>query len=97
MSKGYWVVEVDVTDPDAYKLYTDQVRPYLDRVGGRFIVRGGASERVEGTGRPRLVVVEFASYEAALTAYSSDEYQAMVKLRQAGAMADFAVVEGFDG
>ena len=97
MSKGYWVVEVEVSDPDAYKRYTDQVRPFLTRIGGRFIVRGGTHERVEGSGKPRLVVIEFASYEAALAAYRSEEYQAMVKLRQVGATADFAVVEGFDG
>jgi uncharacterized protein (DUF1330 family) len=85
---------VSVEDPDLYREYTDQVRPYLGRAGGRFIVRGGQSENREGDGRPRNVVVEFESYAAARAAYEATEYQNLVKLRQRATEADFVIVEG---
>ena len=62
MAKGYWIVEVEIFDADAYAAYTAAVRPFLAREGGRFVVRGGHFEQVEGEGRKRRVVVEFASY-----------------------------------
>lgn len=97
MAKGYWIVGVDVSDPEQYKAYQDFVRPYLAATGGRFTVRGGPQEVVEGKSNARTVVIEFESYEAAQRAYHSVEYQSGRELRRAASLADFVIVEGFDG
>lgn len=97
MPKGYWVCDLEVTDPEAYKAYQAFVRPFIATNGGRFLVRGGAQTVVEGEVRPRSIVIEFASYQHALDVYRSDEYQQGMKLRLGCAKADIAIVEGFDG
>lgn len=94
MAKGYWVVRIDVIDPEQFKRYSAFVTPFVAAHGGAFLVRDGRHAVPEGTARQRSVVVEFPSYEAALTAYDSAEYQAGMALRQDAAIVDFVVVEG---
>ena len=96
MAKGYWVVRVDVIDPEQYKTYQAFVGPFLETHGGRFLVRGGRHAVPEGSARQRTVVVEFPSYEAALKAYDSSEYQGGIALRRDAGMLDFVIVEGFE-
>jgi len=69
----------------------------LGRFGGRFLVRGGTHEIVEGRVRSRTVVLEFPSYEAALACYRGPEYQAAKRLRDGKAEFDLVIVEGHDG
>ena len=95
--KGYWIVQMDVSDPEGYKPYMAAAPPVVGRFGGRFLVRGGNREITEGRARSRGVVLEFPSYEAALTCYHSPEYQAAKKLRDGKAEFDLVVVEGYDG
>lgn len=97
MAKGYWVVNLEVTDLEIYKQYQAFVRPFLAANDGRFLVRGGQTSIVEGTVLPRVVVVEFPSYEQAVRAYHSPDYQEGMKIRLAASSANFAIVEGFDG
>ena len=55
MAKGYWIVSVDVSNPESYKLYLAEKRVmHSARYGARFLIRGGKREVVEGTGRPQL-------------------------------------------
>jgi uncharacterized protein (DUF1330 family) len=96
MAKGYWIVNVDVTDPDQYAKYQAFVRPFLADNSGTFFVRGGRHEVVEGTSRSRQVVIEFPSYEQALAAYRSPEYQDGMKLRAAASAANFVIAEGLE-
>lgn len=96
MAKGYWVVRVDVTDPQAYKSYAAFVGPFLAANGGRFLIRGGQYTVPEGTARARTVVVEFASYAAAQAAYSSAEYEAGKAIRLPAGIVDFVIVEGLE-
>ncbi len=95
--KGYWIVQMDVSDPEGYKPYMAAAPPVVGRFGGRFLVRGGNREITEGRARSRGVVLEFPSYDAALTCYHSPEYQAAKKLRDGKAEFDLVVVEGYDG
>src|SRR5262252_1391688 len=74
--KGYWIGHVDVTDPEGYKTYVAANAEPFGKFGGRFLVRGGAREVVEGKVRARTVVLEFPSYDAALACYRSPDYQA---------------------
>lgn len=97
MAKGYWFGNLDVKDADRYGAYQRFVRPFLAANGGRFLIRGGQHEVVEGEVRSRIIVVEFPTYADALRVYRSAEYQDGMKLRLDVAVIDLAIVEGFDG
>lgn len=97
MPKGYWIACVDVTNEEAYKPYTVANGPIFKKFGGRFVVRGGPCEVLEGTARARNVVIEFPDYATALACYRSPEYQENMKIRQANAVTDLIVIEGYDG
>ena len=95
--KGYWIGHVDITDPEGYKAYmAANARPF-GMFGGRFLVRGGTREVVDGQARGRTVVLEFPSFEAALACYRSPEYQAAKRLRDGKGELDLIIVEGYDG
>jgi uncharacterized protein (DUF1330 family) len=97
MAKGYWVVRVDVHDPDAYQRYVAANGPAFAKFGARFLVRAGRSETLEGSSRSRNVVIEFPSFETALACWHSPEYQEVIKLRRDASTADLLVIEGYDG
>jgi uncharacterized protein (DUF1330 family) len=97
MAKGYWVVRVDVHDPEAYKKYVAANGPAFAKFGARFLVRAGRSETLEGSSRSRNVVIEFPSFETALACWHSPEYQEVIKLRRDASTADLLVIEGYDG
>ena len=65
--KGYLIVEAKVSDPEAYEIYKSLAQAAIAQYGGRYLVRGGAVEILEGnwTKLPRLVIVEFESVEQA--------------------------------
>ena len=96
MPKGYLIAQVDVTDADNYSIYANAISATLEPFGGRFLVRAGRSDQVEGEMRERLVVIEFEDYETAVEFYRSADYQEIIPLRTAGAAADIVIVEGIE-
>lgn len=94
MPKGYIIAHVTVTDPEAYKEYVIKDTPILEGLGGRFVIRGGQSEVVEGESHERHVVIEFPSYEAAQAAYNDPDYQEVAKIRCRTAQSSIILVEG---
>lgn len=94
MPKGYIIGHITVNDPDAYQDFIRRDTPILDALGGKFIVRGGQSDLVEGSAHERHVVIEFPSYEQALAAYHDPEYQEVANIRRATADSTIIVVEG---
>jgi len=97
MAKGYWIGRVDVTDPEEYKKYVAANGRAFAKYGARFLVRGGQFEAVEGKARSRNVVIEFPSYEIALSCYRSPEYAEAMAYRVDASEADILVIEGYDG
>ena len=97
MAKGYWVVFADVSDPDGYKEYIAANAAALAKYGRRFLARGGKNEPQEGKPRARIILQEFASYDAALACYRSPEYQAAKAKRDGRSVWDMAITEGYDG
>ena len=94
---AYIVVEVEVEDPIRYEDYKKMVPPSLVAYGGRFLVRGGKVENLEGDWSPkRFVMVEFPSVEQAKAWWNSPEYADAKALRQATAKTQMIVVEGFE-
>ena len=97
MAKGYWIVRVDIRDPEQYKKYVAANAAPFRKYGAKFLVRAGKLETVEGTSRMRNAVIEFPSYEAALECWKSAEYQEAMKLRTPVSTADIIVIEGYEG
>jgi uncharacterized protein (DUF1330 family) len=92
---AYLIVNVDVTDPVGYQDYVKAVPPTLAAYGGRYLVRGGRAESLEGSCVPkRVVVIEFESAERARAWWSSVEYAGAKAIRQATATTDLILVDG---
>ena len=95
---AYVIVGVDVTDPEAYGEYSRQVPATLKPYGGRFLVRGGTFDVLEGNWpASRIVVLTFPSVEQAKAWHESAEYQSILPIRQRYARTHFMVVaDGVD-
>ena len=92
---AYLVAQVRIDDPETYQRYREAVPPLVDRFGGRFLVRGGELEVLEGAWPlPRLVIIEFQSRDAARLFYESPEYQKILPLRQQASQGNVILVEG---
>jgi len=84
-----------INDPVRYEDYRRLVTPTLVKYGGRFIVRGGTVDVLEGDWRPgRLVIIEFPSAERARAWYNSPEYTEAKVIRQATSEGTLLIVEG---
>jgi uncharacterized protein (DUF1330 family) len=82
MPKGYFFVEIEITDPAAYEAYRTKVPDIISTQGGRILVRGGDPQPFDGTmPRRRRIIVEFDSPEAVKTFYHSEAYQAVLPIR----------------
>ena len=91
---GYLIAEIDVHDANAYAAYPPKASASVDAFGGRYIVRGGRSETLEGAQPTRVVVIEFPSLEAAKAWYESEEYQAAIPFRTACSSGRLFIIEG---
>jgi uncharacterized protein (DUF1330 family) len=93
--KAYVIVDVTITDPARYEDYKKLTPGSLVPYEGKFIVRGGRAEMLEGTWQPgRIVVLEFPSLEHAKAWWSSEGYAPAKALRQSASVTQMIVVEG---
>ena len=80
---AYLYATLDVSDPVAYEQYRQQVPALIAAHGGRYLVRGGATEVLEGDVKPmRQVILEFADMARLKAFYNSPAYQTLVAVRQ---------------
>jgi uncharacterized protein (DUF1330 family) len=92
---AYVIADVQVTDPAAYEPYRPLAAASIARFGGRFVVRGGKADLLEGAPQPeRIVVIEFPDAATARRWYDSAEYQSALKIRQAASHGRLILVEG---
>jgi uncharacterized protein (DUF1330 family) len=92
---AYVFGEIEVTDPATYEEYRKQVLAVVTKYGGRFIVRGGQVEGLEGGWAPkRFVALEFPSMDQARKWYRSPEYAPLIELRQKASRGKLILVEG---
>lgn len=92
---GFVVVDVRVNEPERMARYRELATEAVSRYGGRYLVRGGASEVLEGDWWPdRLVIVQFESVDIARLFYHSPEYRAAREAREGAAVFDMLLVEG---
>ena len=82
MPKGYFFVELEITDSAAYEAYRLAVPDIIASHGGRILVRAENPQPLDGTvPQRRRVIVEFDRPEAVKTFYDSDAYQAVLPIR----------------
>lgn len=94
----FLLVNVEITDPVRYAEYVQAVAPTIREFGGRYLVRGGKAEALEGSYQPkRVVVLQFDSVERAKAWWSSAAYAGPKAIRQAAARTDMILVEGIEG
>ncbi|MDH4044181.1 MAG: DUF1330 domain-containing protein [Gemmatimonadota bacterium] len=92
---AYVIVNIEVTDPAPYEEYKRLAHATVVQYDGRYIVRGGAAEQLEGNWEPkRVVVLEFPTMARAREWFDSPEYAPARKIRQAAAVSDMILVEG---
>jgi uncharacterized protein (DUF1330 family) len=92
---AYLILDIHVEDPEEYAAYRERSPATLEAYGGRYLVRGGPHEVVEGDWDPeRVVVLEFPSVERAHEWYESPEYQAIVEKRKRAAPSNVVLVDG---
>jgi uncharacterized protein (DUF1330 family) len=94
---AYVVNELWVSDPEVFQTYVVQVPPTLEPFGGRYVVRSGASEAIEGEPPGRLVILEFPNREAAKAWRTSPAYAAILPIRDASSTSRVYVVDGYAG
>ena len=92
---GYVIVEITVRNREAYERYKQLAAPAVAAYGGRYLVRGGTTETLEGTWAPgRFVVLEFPTVKAGREWWESPEYAPARALRQSCADTEMLLVEG---
>lgn len=95
MPKAYLIVEVETIDPELMAKYREGTPAAIARHGGKFIVRGGATQTLEGGWNPpRLVVVEFPSMQKAQEFYACPHYKPLLEMRLKAGKNKAILVEG---
>ena len=92
---AYVILNVEVTDPERFAEYARTGAPTVAQYGGRYLARGGATEKLEGGLEPkRVVVIAFESADRARAWWASSEYAGPKVVRQSSARSDVILVEG---
>ena len=91
---AYAIARIEVTNLEGYLKYASQTVALAEKFGGKFLVKGGAMEQMEGSGPDRHVVIEFPDVAAIKTFYNSPEYQEILPIALANSNRDFVIVEG---
>ncbi|SFS05584.1 DUF1330 domain-containing protein [Yoonia litorea] len=92
----YAIIQVDVKDSEAYAKYAELAGPAVAKYGGEFLVRGGQVEVMEGTTKPRCVIIRFADMATAKAFYHGEEYQEALSYGLPASDRDYKFVEGVD-
>jgi uncharacterized protein (DUF1330 family) len=92
---AYVIVDIEIHDTALYDEYRKRVPATIAKYGGKFLVRGGGFEQLEGSWHPtRLVRLEFPSMEQAKRWYDSEEYREPKAIRLKASKANLIMVEG---
>lgn len=92
---AYLIYDVDIHDPAPYGEFMARVKPLVEAAGGKYLVRGGAHEVLEGDWNPtRLVLFEFPDMDTARDFVAGPEYAPLKALRQSCSTGHIVIVEG---
>ena len=91
---AYVVSDVTIRDAAAIETYRSRAADSIAQYGGRYLVRGGAVQPLEGDWNPRLIIVEFPDMERARAWYNSPEYAAALAVRDAALVRNLVLLDG---
>ncbi|MDP1648993.1 MAG: DUF1330 domain-containing protein [Rubrivivax sp.] len=92
---AYLYADIEVTDPSAYETYRQQVPALIAVHGGRYLVRGGTVEALEGNRVPgRQVILEFPDMAHLKAFYTSPQYRTLITIRQGASFGSALAIEG---
>lgn len=92
---AYLFASIEILDGTAYEEYRKRVPAVIAAHGGRYLVRGGTVERLEGDGPfNRLVILEFPDMAQLKAFYGSADYQPLIAIRQRAAKSNLIAVQG---
>ena len=92
---AYLIADIEVTDAAAFERYRTGVPAVIEHFGGRYVVRGGATQNLEGDWQPRrMVILEFPTMEKLKAFYDSDDYAELLAARLAATDSRTLLVEG---
>jgi uncharacterized protein (DUF1330 family) len=92
---AYLIADIDVTDAVGYEEYKQRVPAVIAAYGGRYLARGGATEVLEGTWRPRRrAIIEFPNLAAAKAFWESPEYRPLRAIRERSATSNLVIIDG---
>jgi uncharacterized protein (DUF1330 family) len=93
---AYLYGNIQIHDLDLYKEYGAQAPDVIAKYGGRYLVRGGALEVVEGdVSAQRQVILEFPDMTALKAFYFSEEYTPLKAVRQRASTGSIMLIEGY--
>jgi uncharacterized protein (DUF1330 family) len=92
---AYVIVEIEIVDPVGYEEYKKLAGATVEKYGGKYLVRGGHTEVLEGNWKPkRIVILQFESVKRAKEWLNCEEYREPRKMRHRTAKTHMLVVEG---
>ena len=92
---AYIIVEIEILDPVGYEKYKNLASSTVEKYGGKYIMRGGKTEVLEGDWQhKRIVVLEFESAQRAKEWLNCEEYREPRKMRHRTARTNMILVEG---
>jgi uncharacterized protein (DUF1330 family) len=92
---AYVIFDIDVQDPATYREYIELAPATVASYGGKYLARGGRTEKLEGEWVPkRLVILQFDRVERAKDWLDSPEYGKVKPLRHKAARSNIVVIEG---
>ena len=95
MTKAYIVGQINITTMEEYKKYAEKVFDIVTSFGGKYLVRGGNVDILEGQpSGNRNVIIEFHDKSKALSFYNSEEYQKIIKFRTDNSDGYITIVDG---
>lgn len=95
MSAYFIADQQGVHDPETMKTYSAGVAATVEQYGGKFLVRGGDPETIEGDWpAKRIIMIEFADRAALMAWYDSVEYADLKAMRIASSSANIITVDG---
>jgi uncharacterized protein (DUF1330 family) len=95
MSKGYWIsVYEKIEDPKILSEYAKKATIAIQGHQGNFLCRGGKNICLEGSAKPRTVVVEFPSFDLAKQAYDSSVYREALIILKGSVKRNLQIIEG---
>ena len=92
---AYVIGDIEITDPAVFQEYQRLAPPLIAKYGGKYLVRGGEMEKIEGEWNlKRMVVLEFESVERAKEFYDSEDYEPVKQIRLRSSNSNVVIVEG---